>query len=207
MFERYTERSRRVIFFARYEALQYGSQGIAPEHILLGLMREDKTMSARFFPFRHVLTVDRLRRDGEERLAVKDRIPQSSELHLAAATKQILFYANDESRQLKNRHIGPEHLLLGVVREEKSVAAEILFGYGLRLQDVRDEMSRQSGIPGVLAANKENSKTPGLLEFTRDLTVEAAEGRLDPLVGREAEMQRIIEILCRRTKKNPVLIG
>ena len=150
MFERYTERSRRVIFFARYEALQYGSQVIAPEHILLGLMREDKTLSARFFPFRHVLTVDSIRRDVEERIAVKERIPQSSELHLSSATKQILFYANDESRQLKNRHIGPEHLLLGVVREEKSAAAEILFGYGLRLQDVRDEMSRQSGIPGVL---------------------------------------------------------
>ncbi|MFZ1701930.1 MAG: ATP-dependent Clp protease ATP-binding subunit [Pyrinomonadaceae bacterium] len=207
MFERYTERSRRVIFFARYEALQYGSQVIAPEHVLLGLMREDKTLSARFFPFRHVLTVDSIRRDVEERIAVKERIPQSSELHLSAATKQILFYANDESRQLRNRHIGPEHLLLGIVREEKSVAAEILLGYGLRLEDVRDEMSRQSGIPGVLAANKENSKTPGLHEFTRDLTVEAAEGRLDPLVGRDTEMERIVEILCRRTKNNPVLIG
>jgi ATP-dependent Clp protease ATP-binding subunit ClpC len=207
MFERYTERSRRVIFFARYEALQYGSQVIAPEHILLGLMREDKTLSARFLPFRHVLTVDTIRRDIEERIVLRDRIPQSSELHLSPATKQILFYGNDESRQLKNRHIGPEHLLLGIVREEKSIAAEILFGYGLRLQDVRDELSRQNIIPGVLAANKENTKTPGLLEFTRDLTVEAAEGRLDPLVGRDAEMQRIIEILCRRTKNNPVLIG
>jgi ATP-dependent Clp protease ATP-binding subunit ClpC len=207
MFERYTERSRRVIFFARYEALQYGSQTIAPEHILLGLMREDKTLSARFFPFRHILTVDAIRRDIEERIVLRDRIPQSSELHLAPATKQILFYANDESRQLRNRHIGPEHLLLGIVREEKSIAAEILFGYGLRLSDVRDEMTRQSGVPGVLAANKENSKTPGLAEFTRDLTAEAAEGRLDPLVGRESEMERIIEIICRRTKNNPVLIG
>ena len=207
MFERYTERSRRVIFFARYEALQYGSQTIAPEHILLGLMREDKTLSARFFPFRHVLTVDSIRRDIEERIVQRERIPQTSELHLSPATKQILFYANDESRQLKNRHIGPEHLLLGIVREEKSIAAEILFGYGLRLSDVRDEMSRQSGIPGVLAANKENSKAPVLMEFTRDLTVEAAEGRLDPLVGRDTEMERIIEILCRRTKNNPVLIG
>jgi ATP-dependent Clp protease ATP-binding subunit ClpC len=208
MFERYTERSRRAIFFARYEALQYGSQVIAPEHILLGLMREDKTLSARFFPFRHTLTVDTIRRDIEERIVVRDRIPQSSELHLSNSTKQILFYANDESRQLKNRHIGPEHILLGIVREEKSVAAEILFGYGLRLNDVRDEMSRQSGIPGVLAAaGKENTKNPGLLEFTRDLTAEAAEGRLDPLVGREDEMERIVEILCRRTKNNPVLIG
>ncbi len=207
MFERYTERSRRVIFFARYEALQYGSQVIAPEHILLGLMREDKTISARYFPFRHVLTVDTIRRDIEERIVVRDRIPQSSELHLSASTKRILFYANEESRQLKNRHIGPEHLLLGIVREEKSIAAEILFGYGLRLNDVRDEMLRQSGIPGVLAATRENSKTPGLHEFTRDLTVEASEGRLDPLVGREPELERIIEILCRRTKNNPVLIG
>src|SRR5438552_2178527 len=207
MFERYTERSRRVIFFARYEALQYGSQVIAPEHILLGLMREDKTISARFFPFRHVLTVDTIRRDVEERIVVRERIPQSTELHLSAGTKQILFYANDESRQLKNRHIGPEHLLLGIVREEKSVAAEILFGYGLRLSDVCVERSRQSGLPGVLAANKENSKAPVLMEFTRDLTVEAAEGRLDPLVGREPEMERIVEILCRRTKNNPVLIG
>jgi len=207
MFERYTERSRRVIFFARYEALQYGSQVIAPEHILLGLMREDKTLSARFFPFRHALTVDSIRRDVEERIVLRDRIPQSSELHLSAATKQILFYANDESRQLKNRHIGPEHLLLGIVREEKSVAAEILFGYGLRLPDVREELSRQSGIPGVLSAGKESAKAPGLAEFTRDLTLEASEGRLDPLVGREPEMERIIEILCRRTKNNPVLIG
>jgi len=207
MFERYTERSRRVIFFARYEALQYGSQVIAPEHILLGLMREDKTLSARFFPFRHVLTVDSIRRDVEERIVLRDRIPQSSELHLSPATKQILFYASDESRQLKNRHIGPEHLLLGIVREEKSIAAEILFGYGLRLNDVRDDLTRQSGVSGVPAPNRENSKTPNLAEFTRDLTVEAAEGRLDPLVGRELEMERIVEILCRRTKNNPVLIG
>lgn len=207
MFERYTERSRRVIFFARYEALQYGSQVIAPEHILLGLMREDKTLSARFLPFRHTMTVDTIRRDIEERITLRDRIPQSSELHLSPATKQILFYANEESRQLKNRHIGPEHLLLGIVREEKSIAAEILLGYGLRAADVREEMTRHNAIPDMLQANKETSRTPSLAEFTRDLTLEAADGRLDPLVGREAEMQRIIEILCRRTKNNPVLIG
>lgn len=207
MFERYTERSRRVIFFARYEALQYGSPVIAPEHILLGLMREDKTLSNRFFPFRTPITVDTIRRDVEERITLRDRIPQSSELHLSNATKQVLFYANEESRQLRNRHIGPEHLLLGLVREEKSVAAEILFGYGLRLNDIRDEMTRAAGIPGVAVASRDNTKTPSLVEFTRDLTTDAAEGRLDPLVGREPEMQRIIEILCRRTKNNPVLIG
>ncbi len=208
MFERYTERSRRVIFFARYEALQYGSQVIAPEHILLGLMREDKTISSRFFPFRSALTVDTIRRDVEERIVLRDRIPQSAELHLSPVTKRILFYANEESRQLKNRHIGPEHLLLGLVREERSIAAEILFGYGLRLQDVRDEMSRQSALPlSSTPAGPDPSKTPNLAEFTRDLTNEASEGRLDPLIGRENEIERLIEILCRRTKNNPVLIG
>src|SRR5829696_1959608 len=207
MFERYTERSRRVIFFARYEALQYGSPLIAPEHILLGLMREDKTISARFFPFRHTLTVDAVRREVEERIVLRDRIPQSAELHLAPEVKKILFYANEESRHLKNRHIGPEHLLLGIVREEKSIAAEILFQFGLRVQDVRDEISAQSGSSAPLAAAAESSKTPNLLEFTRDLTDDAAQGKLDPLVGREPEIERLIEILCRRTKNNPVLIG
>ncbi|HQU82279.1 MAG TPA: ATP-dependent Clp protease ATP-binding subunit [Pyrinomonadaceae bacterium] len=207
MFERYTERARRVIFFARYEALQYGSQVISPEHILLGLMREDKTISARFFPFRHSLTVDAVRREVEERIVLRERIPQSAELHLAPETKKILFFANDESKLLKTRHIGPEHLLLGIVRQEKSIAAEILFSYGLRVQDVREEIGRQNGVPSFLNATKETSKTPNLFEFTRDLTAEAAQGKLDPLVGREEEIERLIEILCRRTKNNPVLIG
>lgn len=207
MFERYTERARRVIFFARYEALQYGSQVISPEHILLGLMREDKTISARFFPFRNNLTVDTVRNEVEERIVLRDRIPQSAELHLSAETKKILVLANDESRHLKTRHIGPEHLLLGLLRQENSIAAEILFGYGLRVQDVREEVARQNGIPNVLTFTKDNSKTPNLAEFTRDLTAEAAQGKLDPLIGREDEIERLVEILCRRTKNNPVLIG
>ncbi|MGQ0540508.1 MAG: ATP-dependent Clp protease ATP-binding subunit [Blastocatellia bacterium] len=207
MFERYSERSRRVIFFARYEALQYGSPVIAPEHLLLGLMREDKTIAARFFPYRRSLSVDAVRRDVEERIVLRDRIPQSSELHLAGETKRILFYANEESRHAKSRHIGPEHLLAGLIREERTVAAEILFQYGLRIQDVREEIGRQTGLPKLLKTKKEDSKTPNLHEFTRDLTAEAASGKLDPLIGREAEIERLVEILCRRTKNNPVLIG
>ncbi|PYS98351.1 MAG: ATP-dependent Clp protease ATP-binding subunit ClpC [Acidobacteria bacterium] len=208
MFERYTERSRRVIFFARYEALQYGSPMISPEHILLGLMREDKTISSRFLPFRNSLTVDAVRREVEERIVLRDRIPQSAELHLAPETKKILFYANEESRHLKNRHIGPEHLLLGIVREERSIAAEILVQFGLRVEDIRDELARQSGAQTfVPVAAKDNSTTPNLQEFTRDLTNDAAQGKLDPLVGREKEIERLVEILCRRTKNNPVLIG
>ena len=208
MFERYTEKARRVIFFARYEALQYGSQVISPEHILLGLMREDKTISARYFPFRGNLTVEAIRRDVEERIVLRERIPQSAELHLAPETKRILAFANEESRYLKTRHIGPEHLLLGLVRQENSIAAEILFQYGLRLKDVREEIARQNGfLPSPHQIGREKTDVPNLQEFTRDLTTDAAEGKLDPLVGREQEVERIIEILCRRTKNNPVLIG
>ncbi|MBA3633802.1 MAG: ATP-dependent Clp protease ATP-binding subunit [Acidobacteria bacterium] len=207
MFERYTEKARRVVFFARYEALQYGSIVISPEHILLGLMREDKTISARFFPFRNSLTVEAVRREVEERIVLRERISQSAELHLAPETKRILALANEESRQLQNRHIGPEHLLLGLVREERSIAGEILYQYGLRLQDVREEVARQNGFTNFHSIGREKSETPHLREFTRDLTTEAAEGKLDPLIGREAETERVIEILCRRTKNNPVLIG
>ncbi|CAN5849815.1 ATP-dependent Clp protease ATP-binding subunit [soil metagenome] len=207
MFERYTEKARRVIFFARYEALQYGSHFIAPEHILLGLMREDKTVSARFFPFRKSVTVEAVRREVEERIVLRERIPQSAELHLAPESKKILIYANEESRSLRNRHIGPEHLLLGLLREEKSVAAEILYQFGLRIGDVRQEVSRQNGFPFLFNRDKENSEVPNLMEFTRDLTADAAQGKLDPLIGRNSEIDRLVEILCRRTKNNPVLIG
>ncbi len=206
MFERYTEKARRVIFFARYEALQYGSETISPEHVLLGLMREDKTISARFFPFRHSLTVDTIRREIEDRIVPRERIPQSAELHLSPETKRILAYTKEESERLGSRKIGVEHLLLGILREEASIAAEILYQYGVRLHGVREKITRHSGAPGRRPEG-EKSDTPNLEEFTRDLTADAAAGRLDPLIGRESETERLIEILCRRTKNNPVLIG
>ncbi|HEY0047755.1 MAG TPA: Clp protease N-terminal domain-containing protein, partial [Pyrinomonadaceae bacterium] len=206
MFERYTEKARRVIFFARYEALQYGSHTIAPEHVLLGLMREDKTMAARFFPYRSNASVDTIRREVEMRIILRERIPQSVELQLSPETKRILAFANEESERLKMRNIGTEHLLLGILREERSIASEILFEQGVRLPSVREEVARMSGYPQFFNQDgkKENSH---LQEFTRDLTADAAEGKLDPLIGREQEVERIIEILCRRTKNNPVLIG
>ena len=208
MFERYSERSRRIIFFARYEALQYGSPVIAPEHVLLGLLREDKTVVGRFFPFRPDIGTDKIRAEVEERVVVRDRIPQSSELQLSTETKKVLFYASEESRKQKARLIGPEHILVGLLREERSVAAEILIQFGLRAQDVRVEFGRRN-IEGTnfTAVKKEPSKTPSVTEFTRDLTQLAADGKFDPLVGRAAETERLIEILCRRTKNNPVLIG
>jgi ATP-dependent Clp protease ATP-binding subunit ClpC len=214
MFERYTERSRRVIFFARYEALQYGSPVISPEHVLLGLLREDKALSARYFPYTPTISPDKIRRDIEERIVVRDRMPQSSELHLSADTKRVLVIANEESRLLKQRTVAPEHILLGIIRHSTSIAAEILAGFGLRPQDVRDQLMRRgNGITGAdlfapaSRSTQEDNKTPSLAEYTRDLTLSAAEGKLDPVIGRENEIERLIEILCRRTKNSPVLIG
>ena len=201
MFERYTEKARRVIFFARYEASQFGAPAIEPEHLQLGLMREDKTLTGRFFP-RAQITIESIRREIESRTLLRERIPTSVELPLAPETKRVLHYSHEESDRLQHRHIGTEHLLLGLLREERSMAAQILFERGLRLAAVRDEIARQSG-----ADARHRKDIPHLLEFSRDLTEDASNDRLDPLIGRDNEIERLIQILCRRTKNNPVLIG
>ncbi|HXD34533.1 MAG TPA: ATP-dependent Clp protease ATP-binding subunit, partial [Pyrinomonadaceae bacterium] len=203
MFERYTEKARRVIFFARYEASQFGAHAIEPEHLLLGLMREDKTLTGRFFP-RAQLSIESIRKEIEGRTLLREKISTSVELPLAPETKRVLAFAHEESDRLQHRHIGTEHLLLGLLREERSMAAEILYERGLRLNAVRDEISRQSGHESRSTAKKD---TPHLVEFSRDLTEDAANDKLDPLIGREPEIERVVQILCRRTKNNPVLIG
>src|SRR5437016_12113902 len=202
MFERYTEKARRVIFFARYEASQFGAPAIEPEHLLLGLMREDKTLTGRFFP-RAPISIESIRREIESRTLLRERIPTSVELPLAPETKRVLAYSHEESDRLQHRHIGTEHLLLGLLREERSMAAEILYERGLRLNAVRDEIARQTGD----ARGSQKKYTPHLVEFSRDLTDDASNDKLDPLIGREAEIERVVQILCRRTKNNPVLIG
>ena len=203
MFERYTEKARRVIFFARYEASQFGAPAIEPEHLLLGLMREDKTLTGRFFP-RAQVSIESIRKEIEGRTLLRDKISTSVELPLAPETKHVLAYAHEESDRLQHRHIGTEHLLLGLLREERSMAAEILYERGLRLNAVRDEIARQSGAD---ARSSQKKDTPHLVEFSRDLTEDASNDKLDPLIGREAEIERVVQILCRRTKNNPVLIG
>ncbi|MCA1849894.1 MAG: AAA family ATPase, partial [Acidobacteria bacterium] len=203
MFERYTEKARRVIFFARYEASQFGAPAIEPEHLLLGLMREDKTLTARFLA-RAQASIDAIRKEVEGRTLMREKISTSVELPLAPETKRVLAYAYEESDRLQHRHIGTEHLLLGLLREERSMAAAILYEKGLRLQAVRDEIARATGVDPRSSQKKD---TPHLAEFSRDLTEDAQNDRLDPLVGREAEIERVVQILCRRTKNNPVLIG
>src|SRR5205807_7746638 len=146
--------------------------------------------------------IESIRKEIEGRTLLREKISTSVELPLAPETKRVLHYSHEESDRLQHRHIGTEHLLLGLLREERSMAAQILFERGLRLNAVRDEIARQSG-----ADARHRKDIPHLLEFSRDLTEDAANDRLDPLIGRDGEIERVIQILCRRTKNNPVLIG
>ena len=202
MFERYTEKARRVIFFARYEASQYGSQYIETEHLLLGLLREDKALANRFL--RSHGSIESIRKEIEARITIRERISTSVEVPLSQECKRILNNAAEEAERLGHKHVGTEHLLLGILREEKCFGAEILQERGLRLSTLREELARSAGEKVPVSRPKETSL---LTEFSRDLTQAAMEGQLDPLVGRERELERVIQILCRRTKNNPVLIG
>src|SRR5205085_1665043 len=170
---------------------------------LLGPMREDKTVTARFLA-RAQASLESIRKEIEGRAPLREKISTSVELPLAPETKRVLAYAHEESDRLQHRHIGTEHLLLGLLREERSLAAEILYERGLRLAAVREEVARATGSDTRATQKKD---TPHLAEFSRDLTEDAINDKLDPLIGREHEIERVIQILCRRTKNNPVLIG
>jgi hypothetical protein len=138
MFERYTERARRVIFFARCEASQFGSTTIETEHLLLGLIREDKNLTNRFL--RNHSSIESIRKEIEGRTTIRERVSTSIDLPLSNECKRILAYAAEEAQRLNHRHIGTEHLLLGILREEKCVGAEILHQAGLRLNAIREDL-------------------------------------------------------------------
>ncbi len=202
MFERYTEKARCVIFFARYAASQSGSPYIETEHLLLGLLREDKALIFRFL--RCHASVEFIRKQIEGHTTIREKVSTSVDLPLSNECKQVLAYAAEEAERLSHKHIGTEHLLLGLLREEKCFAAEILHERGLRLPTIREELARTSQEKAQPQRQRESSL---LSEFSRDLTQAAMDTQLDPLVGRESELERVIQILCRRTKNNPVLIG
>src|SRR6058998_3756085 len=202
MFERYTEKARRVIFFARYEASQFGSPYIETEHLLLGLLREDKALANRFL--RSHAAVDSIRKQIEGHTTIREKVSTSVDLPLSHECKRVLAYGAEEAERLNHKHIGTEHLLLGLLREEKCFAAEILHERGLRLSAIREDLARSQS---EKVASNRPKETSLLAEFSRDLTQAALEGQLDPLVGRDKEVERVIQILCRRTKNNPVLIG
>ena len=207
MFERYTEKARRVIFFARYEASQFGSPYIETEHLLLGLLREDKALTNRFL--RSHASVESIRKQIEGHTTIREKVSTSVDLPLSNECKRVLAYAAEEAERLSHKHIGTEHLLLGLLREEKCFAAEILTERGLRLPAIREELQRttQEKAPVQQTGKAQRNEQSLLAEFSRDLTQNALDQQLDPLVGRDAEVERVIQILCRRTKNNPVLIG
>ena len=203
MFERYTERARRVLFFARYEASQLGSISIETEHLLLGLIREGKGLTSRIFQRSH-LSLDSIRKDIEGRTVFREKVSTSVEIPFSGETKRVLQYAAEEADRLLHNYIGTEHLLLGLLREERSVAASILMEKGMRLHAVREDIVQLLNEKTTLTRVKE---TPLLAEFSRDLTDIAMKNQLDPLVGRDYELERVQQVLCRRTKNNAVLIG
>ena len=203
MFERYTERARRVLFFARYEASQLGSISIETEHLLLGLIREGKGLTSRIFARSH-LSLENIRKEIEGRTVFREKVSTSVEIPFSAETKRVLQFAAEEADRLLHNYIGTEHLLLGILREERSVAASILMEKGMRLNTVREDIVQLLNEKTTLTRVKE---TPLLAEFSRDLTESAMKNQLDPLVGRDYELERVQQVLCRRTKNNAVLIG
>src|SRR5262245_54664767 len=202
MCERYTEKARRVIFFARYEASQFGSPYIETEHLLLGLLREDKTMANRFL--RSQAALESIRKQIEAHTTMREKVSTSVDLPLSHECKRVLAYAAEEAERLNHKHIGTEHLLLGLLREEKGFAAEILHERGLRLSQVREEIARSSSEKTSSNRPKESSL---LNEFSRDLTQCAIDGTLDPLIGRDGEVERVVQNRCGRTMDDQVQIG
>src|SRR5687768_13170640 len=204
MFERYTERARRVLFFARYEASQLGSISIETEHLLLGLIREGKGLTSRIFARSH-LSLESIRKEIEGRTVFGEKVSTSVEIPFSAETKRVLGFAAEEADRLLHNYIGTEHLLLGILREERSVAASILMEKGMRLHTVREDIVQLLNEKTTLTRGVK--ETPLLAEFSRDLTEAAIKNSLDPLVGRDYELERVQQVLCRRTKNNAVLIG
>ena len=204
MFERYTERARRVLFFARYEASQLGSVSIETEHLLLGLIREGKGLTSRIFA-RSEVALDSVRKEIEGRTVLREKVSTSVDIPFATETKRALQYAAEEADRLLHTYIGTEHLLLGILREDRSLAASILMEKGLRLDHVREDVV--SLLNEKTAAAPRQKDAPLLAEFSRDLTEAAGRKALDPLIGREEEVERVQQVLCRRTKNNAVLIG
>ncbi|MCC7145477.1 MAG: ATP-dependent Clp protease ATP-binding subunit [Phycisphaeraceae bacterium] len=219
MFERFTERARKVMALANQEAQRFNHEYIGTEHILLGLVKEGSGVGANVLKNLDVdlrkvrLEVEKLVKSGPD-MVTMGKLPQTPR------AKKVIEYAIEEARNLNHNYVGTEHLLLGLLREHEGVAAQVLMNLGLKLEEVREEVlnllgagveseEQATGKPpaGEAPAAKGKSKTPALDSFGRDLTELATEGSLDPVIGRQKEIERLIQILCRRTKNNPVLLG
>ncbi len=228
MYERFTDRARKVMQLANQEAQRFNHEYIGTEHILLGLVKEGSGVAANVLKNLDVdlrkirLEVEKLVQSGPEMVTI-GKLPQTPR------AKKVIEYSMEEARNLNHNYVGTEHILLGLLREQEGVAAQVLMNLGLKLEDVREEVlnllghgmesgesgGERGGREGAGATTGEStgsskgtkSKTPALDSFGRDLTELAKQGKLDPVIGRAREIERAIQVLCRRTKNNPVLLG
>jgi ATP-dependent Clp protease ATP-binding subunit ClpC len=221
MYERFTDRARKVMQLANQEAQRFNHEYIGTEHILLGLVKEGSGVAANVLKNLEVdlrkirLEVEKIVQSGPD-MVTMGKLPQTPR------AKKVIEYAMEEARNLNHNYVGTEHLLLGLIREQEGVAAQVLMNLGLKLEDVREEVlnllghgmegaegtSERGGTGQASASGKSGkSKTPALDSFGRDLTELARQTKLDPVIGRSNEIERVIQILCRRQKNNPVLLG
>src|SRR6202795_4931070 len=226
MFERFTDRARKVMQLANQEAQRFNHEYIGTEHVLLGLIKEGSGVAANVLKNLDVdlrkirLEVEKLVQSGPD-MVTMGKLPQTPR------AKKVIEYSMEEARNLNHNYVGTEHILLGLLREQEGVAAQVLMNLGLKLEEVREEVlnllghgleggeggERTGGERGGAGAasgespKSSKSKTPALDSFGRDLTELARQGKLDPVIGREKEIERAIQILSRRTKNNPVLLG
>jgi len=213
-YDRFTERARRVINYAKHEAQRLGHEYIGTEHLLLGVLREGTGMA---YTILQRLDVDpkRVRLEVEKRVRnATDVVAAGRQFPFAPRARKAIEFAVEESRKLGHNYVGTEHVLLGLLREGGGVAAQVLTSMGVELEDVQQELlellgPELDGEEEEMEERKEpsKSKTPALDSFGRDMTEQAANGELDPVIGREAEIERVIQVLCRRKKNNPVLLG
>src|SRR6188472_4281074 len=220
MYERFTDRARKVMQLANQEAQRFNHEYIGTEHILLGLVKEGSGVAANVLKNLDVdlrkirLEVEKIVQSGPD-MVTMGKLPQTPR------AKKVIEYAMEEARNLNHNYVGTEHLLLGLLREQEGVAAQVLMNLGLKLEDVREEVLNLLGHNPMPTENepsggspekterggKSKSKTPALDSFGRDLTELARQGKLDPVIGRANEIERVIQVLSRRTKNNPVLLG
>ena len=216
----FTDRVRKVLAMAREEAIRLQHDYVGTEHILLGLIREGEGVAAAVLTNLNV-DLDQIHEQVEESVKKGKATIAPGELPYTSRAKKVLEFAMAEARELNHSYVGTEHLLLGLLREEKGIAAQVLNTLGVSMEEARAETlqvlgsegpSQPAGIGGGASAPEtvkgdKKSKTPALDHFCRDLTDLARQGKLDPTIGRRTEIERVVEILCRRKKNNPVLIG
>lgn len=223
MYERFTDRARKVMQLANQEAQRFNHEYIGTEHILLGLVKEGSGVAANVLKNLDVdlrkirLEVEKLVQSGPD-MVTMGKLPQTPR------AKKVIEYSMEEARNLNHNYVGTEHILLGLLREQEGVAAQVLMNLSLKLEDVREEVLNllghemegaeastrgrsDGGGTGEAPTGKGKSKTPALDSFGRDLTELAKQNKLDPVIGRQNEIERAIQVLCRRTKNNPVLLG